>query len=300
MPLLPRSLRDLSWLPTRLLALFRSPAGLGLPGLGVFAFLVGAWALLAKDRRRLALFLSPLLFALIASALHKYPFAGRLLLFLVPSVLLLVAEGALRVREATRRSAPFVGVAMIGLLLLHPVAEAGYRLLRPRSREELRPVVIYVRDHRRASDRIYVYHAAAYAFEYYSERCGLGASGASVGAESYGWDGYRRDLEMLRGGGRTWFLFSHISNRSGVDDEKLLLLHLDGMGPRLDSFQRPGASAYLYDLGGATPRAKEMRDEESPPFPAGRNEEARLRAPLSGIVARNPGPPRLCFAEEIA
>ena len=56
-------------------------------------YLIGAVSLGFRWRGGLYLLVAPLLFTLFASGLHQYPFHGRLLLFLVPTVHLLVAEG---------------------------------------------------------------------------------------------------------------------------------------------------------------------------------------------------------------
>jgi len=57
-------------------------------------FLTGALVLGRNWPGGLYLVASPFLFTLMASALRQYPFHGRLLIFLVPMVHLLVAEGA--------------------------------------------------------------------------------------------------------------------------------------------------------------------------------------------------------------
>ena len=49
--------------------------------------------------------------ALLASGLHAYPFAGRLLLFLVPLLVLGVARGAYAVAAALKPTQAFAAVA---------------------------------------------------------------------------------------------------------------------------------------------------------------------------------------------
>jgi hypothetical protein len=44
-------------------------------------------------------------------------------------------------------------------------------------------------------------------------------------------------------------LFSHVYTRSGLDEERFMLLYLDTIGSRLDGREATGASAYLYDMG---------------------------------------------------
>jgi len=101
LPLPPRSFAELERDFWQMLNLLNSPSCVLTP-LGVLTsvflalglFVLGGLALGRRWRGGLYLVLAPVLFALLASALHEYPFHGRLLLFLVPSVHLLVSEGA--------------------------------------------------------------------------------------------------------------------------------------------------------------------------------------------------------------
>ncbi|MGH9367066.1 MAG: hypothetical protein ACRD3M_05260, partial [Thermoanaerobaculia bacterium] len=257
-PLPPRSLDDLYWPARAFGALFGDPGGFVFRGLGIFCFLVGASVLLESDRARLALLLSPLLLTLVASGLRLYPFEGRPILFLAPLLLLLVAEGAERIRDAASARAPAAGMILIALLLFHPVLFAARSLAEPRTREEIKPVLAYVQKRQQPGDRLYVYAAAAPAFDYYRARYGFAAGGAIVGAWAGEQEGARRDLERLRGGARTWVLFTHSERPDGSDDQKRLLPLLDGAGKRVEEFRAPGAAVYLYDMdkrpkGGARP-----------------------------------------------
>ena len=102
LPFPPRSLRrsraDLLADDQRAQLSVRATHSAGRPGFDVHCagavscWECGRWA----EGGREACFLSfrPSCFALVASMLHQYPFHGRLLLFLVPSVHLLVGEGA--------------------------------------------------------------------------------------------------------------------------------------------------------------------------------------------------------------
>jgi hypothetical protein len=101
LPLPPRSAAQCEQVFWQLINVFNSPSDVLTP-LGVLPsafvalglFLVGALALGTWRPGGLYLLLSPGGFALAASALRQYPFHGRLLLFLVPMVHLLVAQGA--------------------------------------------------------------------------------------------------------------------------------------------------------------------------------------------------------------
>ena len=100
LPLPPRSQTDLSLLIETLANVFINPGGimtaLSLPYTAVLASVLALLGCLALGLRwpgGLWLAASPLLFGLVASGLHQYPFHGRLLFYVVPTFLLLLAEG---------------------------------------------------------------------------------------------------------------------------------------------------------------------------------------------------------------
>lgn len=248
LPVPPRSLADVLWFPTTLVGWF-DDAGLGLPALAGFVWLVGAGVLLREGRLPAVLLLAPFPIAAAASALRAYPLYGRPIAFLIPALLLLVAAGADGIRRVTVVSLPLVGPILLALLLFHPVVLAGHQLVAPPEREELAPVVRYLQDHRQAGDLVYVYYGAQFALRYYAPRLGVRGRDVVTGvAARTAWARYVEDLQQLRGRPRVWVLFSHVYARGGVDEERFILHHLDTMGTRQDRFQRTGASVYLYDL----------------------------------------------------
>jgi len=147
---------------------------------------------------------------------------------------------------------------LVFLLLVHPILYAAQGLASPRTREEIKPVLVRLQENRRPEDRVYVYAGAKAALDYYALRSGLVLSEFQIGTWAGDSEGARRDLETLRGGGRTWILFSHSVRPDGTDDEEEFLPLLDGAGRRLEEFRAPGAAVYLYDMdkrppGGARP-----------------------------------------------
>jgi hypothetical protein len=100
LPVPPRSFADLQRLCWQLLNLLNSPSCVLTP-LGVLPsaflalglFVTGCLALGRRWPRGLYLLIAPLGATVLASALHQYPFHGRLLIFLIPMVHLLVGEG---------------------------------------------------------------------------------------------------------------------------------------------------------------------------------------------------------------
>src|SRR5262249_8152288 len=136
------------------------------------AVLVGIVNLVRRDRVLLCVLATPFLLMFAASGLRLYPLSLRTELFLVPPLVLLLAEGVGAVVGWTpRRWQAVVAVALVAAIAGGPAVLAAKRLVHPRHREELRPVLAYVRDHWRRGDILYVHNYAQYAFLYY-ERCG--------------------------------------------------------------------------------------------------------------------------------
>jgi uncharacterized membrane protein len=240
------------WLVTSFFGLISYPVGLDMIGIAAVAIALGCCWFFSEYPARLLLLLTPIAFTLCASVVHRYPFRGRLLLFMVPSVVLLIAAGLGTIRTKTRESLPLLGALMIGILFFHPAINAAWRFIHPRTMEEIKPVIDYIRNHRLKGDKLYLYYASAMPFEYYKERHFIEPMDTIVGIKSReNWKLYREDLGQLRGKGRVWILFSHVYPL--FDEERLFLEYLDGMGKRLDGVRVTGASVYLFDLGVTPP-----------------------------------------------
>jgi hypothetical protein len=255
MPLLPHTQADLGWFLDTFFHVLTYPVGLSfnqvsLTGIGALVLIFGCVALWTGARRPLFLLLAPVGFTLLASGLHRYPFGGRLLLFLVPSVLLLLAAGAEHIRSRTAAALPLLGAAVIGLLLFGPVVTSARTLVQPRAVEEARPVLEHVKERWRADDCLYLYYRAWPAFLYYAPRVDFPRGDYRVGTDSRDdWSKYRPDLRQLRGRKRVWILLTHIHS----EERQYLLTCLDEMGARLETYATPGAAVYLYDLSARSP-----------------------------------------------
>ena len=261
-PLPPSSLADIRWIFDNSFELFRVPGGITLAGLGMLSFLVGCASLWKTDKIRLFLLIGPLLATALVSSAQLYPFFERFILFLVPMVLLLIAEGAAFIFAKTKVTYPAIGIGLAALLILHPIASEVFALVRSRGTEEVRPVVQYINQHRQAGDKLYVYPGAIKAFTYYADRFQIEESEYVIGAREafvkYG----RRDLNLfideldqLRGNSRVWFLFSNVQSdgygirsEGGIDEELFHLFYLDNLGVQLDQYRVRKAVVYLYDL----------------------------------------------------
>lgn len=338
MPLPPRSLSDIEWFFSAFFKIFSNPLGLPFPIAAGLVFIVGCVALL-KNRTRLLMLISPVLFTLLASGVHKYPFGRRLLLFLIPLLLIVIAAGIEFLLDKRRRYSTLLSLAIINLavfellsagtsalsrkrllffiafslvlilaavatytmdkrrrfaalaatfvtalLLFQPVAGATNHMLHPRARQDVRPIMAYVRDNRQPGDVIYVYHHQRESFQYYAPKYGfkqgeyvLGIDARDESKRRANWDRYQQDLDQLRGNSRVWILFSHVRKIQNIREDEFMVRHLNLIGVKLETFipyeRSPAmdeedaeqsdndesplapASAYLYDLSKADPVA---------------------------------------------
>lgn len=249
-PFPPTSLRDVYWYGYVLVRMFAFPVGLSQYELilGIASFVFGVIYIYRSDQKILTMCILSILITLFASALHLYPFEGRLLLFLTPLIVLVIAQGIAYMQSKTSTGSPLVGIALVLILLIHPVLSASYRLVKPRAPEELRPVVEYVDANYQEGDVLYIYYASFNAYQYYAYRSDF-EHDYVVGIESRdNWEQYYYDLTKLRGNQRVWVIMSHIETWHGVDEEKLFASYLNMLGKQKDALRASGAVAYLYDL----------------------------------------------------
>jgi hypothetical protein len=218
-------------------------------------FLVGCSSLLRRDPTRGWYLIAPLLLVLAAACLRVYPFAERLILFLVPGTLLLIAEGVAYFARQLGRRAPATAF-LVALLLVPVYLRVPALIAEPPMVREVRPLLHYIAEHRRPGDLIYVYRYAWAATTFYMPRFGLDAEDIIWGQESSYPDEFARvqELRKIAGRGRVWLVFAQeVPNWQGVNDEKYLTHYLDAHARRLDSVRRLNAGLYLYDLSGTPP-----------------------------------------------
>lgn len=111
--------------------------------------------------RRQAVFLTacvaPVALSIAAAFAGKYPFApSRLTMFLFPSLLFLCGAGARLLMAGKSPRLVWVGAVLPLALLVFGVVTAAGRVVHPHYYSHIRPVVQYVRAHRKAGDALYL------------------------------------------------------------------------------------------------------------------------------------------------
>ena len=251
-PFPPTSPGDIRWYSTAFFALFNHPLGFAASGLAAFLFLTGVVYLWRRERLWLGMLVLPMLVTLAASALHLYPFTSRLLVFLVPGTIIVIAAGVNTVRQLAGEHYRFVWILAMAVLLYQPVWKAftNVKNKAPYNHEDIRTVLNYVGQSMADGDRVYIYAGAASAFRYYQPQLDLPADRIIWGTSTRkSWDAYQADIQELQCFDRVWLVFSHvIPSRKGFDEKRFLLHFLDKVGEEADSVVSDGAYGYLYQF----------------------------------------------------
>ncbi len=148
--------------------------------------IVGILVLWQRQRGVLAVVLGPWLAVVVASSVQLYPATERLVLFLVPSVAVLVGVGTAEVAGWLSTRSELLGVVAIAVVLILNSAVTLHRVAQPDQIEELRPLLGHLQAQIRSGDAVYVVPTAVPAFDYY--RPGLHLRGAPVVLGSAGFD----------------------------------------------------------------------------------------------------------------
>lgn len=254
-PPMPTSWANLDWYVTTFHEMWANPIGLPAAGLAAAACIIGAIWLWRANRTLLALLALPILLVIGAAIVQQYPFQDRMILFLSPMLLILIAGGVAAIWRGVGTWRLPLGMTILIILLIQP-AFAGVRgFVQPPLREEFRPVIAKVAPRIQQGDTVYLYEGAIRAFHYYTradEKYALpdGVQLVEGIDEGRPWEEYQKDLDPLRGRKRVWVLFTHIHEWSGVDERKLYLYLLDQMGTQVEKYEARAAGGYLYDLSG--------------------------------------------------
>jgi hypothetical protein len=254
MPFPPTSLSDLEWYTDAFFSMVDFTTGLNRASLGValFLFLAGGYSLWKCDKMWLFLLVLPILITLFVSSFHLYPFDGRLLLFLSPGMLIVIAVGLEELRRALWDNHRAAWLMLAGLLVLNPALAAAqaFALSSPYARQEMRPVLEAIVASKEKWDRVYVYPTAQPMFRYYADRLGLDESKVISGIYLDDAGHYLKNIrKLLKGQGRVWVVFAREWDMPESTERWFFLSFFDLFGTRHRSVEATGASAYLYDFG---------------------------------------------------
>ena len=276
-PLPPHSLRELAWPLINFYGLFRDPLGMPATALGAGLFVLGGISLARRRPVQLAALAGAIGILYVASALGSFPFDttvrgfnkiaagnGRVLLFLVPGLVLVVTEGIMSLVSSPIRDLQRVGIGAIVILLGAPLYYDVTEL--PYSPHDLRPALAAMHSQVRPGDRLYVYYGGRQAFEFYRPRFPFAADHVVLGGcYRPAWREFLRELDAFRGSGRVWVLVVHPAGINGVHEGGAIEDYLDQVAPKIGRWGAKDAFVLLYDFAPLAPLAAPAAGWHPPP-----------------------------------
>jgi len=257
----PHSWDELCWWPRTLVGLFADPGGLTLAAVAAVIAVVGAVRLLRHDWRQLAMVLGPALCALVSAVVRVFPFptscesdaqplSGRILLFLVPALYILVAAGLMALWRSTDTSARVAAAVMAILVGGGVLVDAAAGAIAPPTLNELRGLVDRIARRVQPGDVIVVNEKGRPILEYYvhREQAAFPALAGTPVVELLG----KGQHAALQGAiefvtaPRVWLLYAHHPSWRTAQDEEFVRSLLAVR--RTLSFEKeaPGAALTLY------------------------------------------------------
>jgi Dolichyl-phosphate-mannose-protein mannosyltransferase len=217
---LPASGSAIFWYKRKLYALFANPFSAEGESLAVLLFLLGIAAIYRTRKPLVAMLLLPILAALGASAIHKYPFDSRLVLFVFPLTAIAVAVGLNVLWESRFRAA---GILALGLLMISPVNRTLTTLATAPKNCEIRESMAFIAQHRKPGDVFYLSPSARYGFAFYQAQFGLDGVPVVFGSPEDGsLDSYAAELSAYAGK-RVWVLVEDQSSGDPVGESEFIM-----------------------------------------------------------------------------
>lgn len=220
--------------------------------------IVGLISFFLRDGYKALIITTPVFIVSLASAMQIYPIRGRLALFLIPIIILLLAEGLGRIFTIINKwnhNAAIVTYLILAIYITWiPVNSAIDNLISPRMSAHIKPVMEYVSEHRKEDDIVYIYHGARPSFNYYAPFYGLDTGNIITGLDlgnTQALTQFNKHVNnKLNGNSRVWVIFSHFVDCGGCDGdmETFYVEYLNQYGNIEDQHRVTGASVYLYDF----------------------------------------------------
>ena len=264
LPTFPHTVRDVHRFVSICLTAFTAPfetdapadnlTGYRLSMVTMYLCIAGG-TLLWKQLRRttLLLLLLPVAAAVVASALHRYPLKGRMLMFVFPILATLMSVALVWLLRHADRWVRAVGyAAAVGVFLPALFQLSDTALLRPQP-EATRLAMMYIPPRWHAGDGLYVTKGSRPGYQFYRQYRHLLETVPEADTffqpETETAQSRQEMLDRLSKYPRVWVIHSHDSS-PGVGD--LVSAALRATNTPLDNLEFDGAGVYLY---GPTGRA---------------------------------------------
>ena len=266
-PFPPDSLEDLRWYAGKYFYVFESPLSFGQRYIGGLAFLLGVGMFLRRKKAFVLLGLAgPWLLAIAASMMDRYPPEGRLMLFMVPSITVVVAFGAVTPIRDRHTTLQILGVVLVMALTL-PHLDQTWRHVTKKPGPDIADALDNLGRRYRPGDTVYMAEwDIAQIWDFYRPRTGLPADGYVRVRHIRQFDEAGRFPNLPKsasanfGGARVWILAPITdevldpkeTGRSAENYAAFITRYLDRHGgAQLDATVIGNHALYLYDLRGA-------------------------------------------------
>lgn len=226
------SLDAVAWLFSGALHLLLSPLTYEM-ALAQFLFIAGLVFLLSKNAEVFGIMTAPILLT-VALGFFGYPLYDRLLLFLMPLLVVIIAFGvnALSTHPAVKYKKVLVFCCLF-ILMKPSLLATTLQFTEKYAHEEVKPVLETIKKNIRPGDVMYVYYGASPAFEYYAARYQLNNVEVIEGAGSRKDRAkYLDDIKRISRHKRVWVLFSHIYE----DEDRFFLDNIKEHGGEVVDF----------------------------------------------------------------
>jgi hypothetical protein len=245
---------DALWLWDRILELFADPTVLRYrwPALYGGLVILGLIVLWRRNRFGALVLLGPFAVAVLAAVAQQFPLKTRVALYLLPILILAVAEGAEWLRRQASRLHPAAGGVCMAALFVVP-ALAFVQRPPPYWVEDHKTVLAFFREHRQPGDAVFVFPYEVEAVERYGSEYGLASDDYQVGTCSREDPRvFLRDVDRYRGRRRVWLIDGSVPALSAA--RKSVERYLATIGVRKESISIPSENpldpvgAHLFDL----------------------------------------------------
>ena len=254
-PFPPSSAQDMLWLPHMIVDFFDFPCGITFIRLAIIVAVIGCTVCLRRKPYHFMLLILPWLFVIMACYLHFYPLRHRYIVFLAPSAFLFIGTGLGFLLEKPKLR--LLGVPILILLLVHPLANAVRLTHSPTKYQDLDSLIQIINQNWETEDIIYVPFPTTLSFQYCAPRHGIDPARCvlqpyypeyptpqeKVELESrlFPWTSprfcYEEQFKQLKGHGRVWVPMQYWGAPEGFEPDYVT-----------QSYHTHDAVLTLYDL----------------------------------------------------
>ncbi|WP_185153478.1 glycosyltransferase family 39 protein [Fulvivirga lutimaris] len=231
------------WLKTTFEEIFRTITNFtDVKYLALWLFLLGVFSVfIRKSKWHFIYLFLPFLIHLVLSYFQMYPFGGRLVLYSIPLIILFEFMGIEFIASFFKQKK--AASIILSIFLLYPIFfETTDYFANPMMREDIKPVLEYVKNNKQPDDIVYIYFGGHAAFKFYKEKYFTDMDHCIVGVPAnVNYDKFLKQFDELEN--RIWIVFSHMYPPQGIEyiNEKIPTYQ------QLDYFEAEGAKVYLVD-----------------------------------------------------